>query len=99
MLDGNVIGMARPQQSGDRGNAGRGIFFADAVLDQSLLYFPGEHLGILAFVLFDFVLDIGRGDAGLATTDHTGPDAARLLVSVQDFGDAAVRHPQLPAKI
>lgn len=52
---------------------------------------------ILQPILLDLLLDLGRGDARLAAADDARPDAARLLVAIQDLRHAAVRHAQLSA--
>ena len=51
---------------------------------------------ILLTVLLDASLDIGAERVfGPGTSDHSGADAARLLVAVEDLGHAAVGHAQL----
>lgn len=58
-------------------------------------YFPAENAGVLRLVLLDAALHVRRGHPGLAAADHAGPDAARLLVSVQYFRHAPVGYAQL----
>ncbi len=51
---------------------------------------------IVLTVLLDASLDIGAERVfGPGTSDHSGADAARLLVAVEDLGHAAVGHAQL----
>lgn len=56
---------------------------------------PAEDPWVLSFVFFYSPLDVRGSHSWLAPADHARPDAPRLLVSVEDLGDAAMRHPQL----
>ena len=64
-------------------------------LNQFVTNLPGEHVGVVAAIVIDFVLDFVVGRFGLGAADDARTDAARLLVAVQDLGDAAVRNAQL----
>ena len=58
--------------------------------------FPGKDAVVLHTVGLDAALDVWL-EAVLRSgpTDDSGSDAARLLVTVEDLGDAAVGHAQL----
>ena len=57
---------------------------------------PGEDAWGLPLVVFYPTFDVGGGHPGFTAPDDARPDTAGLLVSVEDLGDAAVGHPQLP---
>ena len=52
----------------------------DIYLHQSLPDLPAEDAGVVLLVLLDLVLHLRRGHPRLAPSDHTRPDAARLLI-------------------
>ncbi len=70
--------------------------FLGAYFDQAITNFPREDSGVIPFVFFNFFLNLGSGDSGLASSNHSRPNAARFLVSVQYLGDTSVGHPKLP---
>ena len=71
------------------------VLVADAVGEQPVADLPGEDAGILELELLDVLDDLGRGDAGLATADRAGQDAAGLVEARQDLAHAAVADAEL----
>ena len=84
---------ATAQHAADRADTGHGGAVTDAFLQQTVADLPAEDARLLALVILDPGLHLGRGDPGLAAADHARTDAARLLVALQDLADAPVRHP------
>lgn len=66
-----------------------------AHLNKFVSNFPGESTRVFFLVIVDLLFDVWRGYLGLGASDDSRPDGARFLVSVENFGDAAVRHPEL----
>ena len=57
---------------------------------------PREDAVVVVTVLLDATLDVGAERVFRpGPSDHSGADAARLLVAVEDLGHAAVGHSQL----
>jgi len=90
-----VFPFTTPEEAADGGDGGRRRLVADSLFDEALADLPAEDAGGVALVEVDAALDLRGGDARLAAPDHPRPDRARLLVAVQDLGDAAVRDAQL----
>lgn len=65
-------------------------------LDEPVSDLPRKHAGIVLFIVVDLFLDVRRGYLRLGPADDAGPDGAGLLVPVEDLGDAAVGHAELP---
>ena len=58
--------------------------------------FPREDTGVLHTIGLDTALNVGlKTRFGPSAAEHSGADAASLLVSIKDLRDAAVRDAQL----
>lgn len=66
-------------------DAGHGVAVTHSLRQQSVPDFPGEHGGVLPLVLRDLLHDLRGGHFGLGAPDHTGLDAARLVVAEDDL--------------
>lgn len=75
------------------------VLVADSVGKQSVSDLPGEDARVFLFEVFDVGDHFGRGDARFGAADGSRKDAARLVVSGQDLGDAAVGNSQLSADV
>lgn len=93
-----ILGIATSEKPGDRRDAGCARSVADSFFDQPVSNLPREYPWIVALVLLDPCLNLGRGHSRFAASDHARPDAPRLLVPIQNLRHASVRHPQLPVR-
>ena len=64
-------------------------------LDQFFSNLPREDSWIVLLVLFNFSLHFRRRHPGLRTPDNSWPNGPSLLISVEDFWDAAVTDAKL----
>lgn len=73
----------------DGGDAGDGVVVADALGQEPVANLPGEHGGVLPFVLGDFIHHFRGSHLGLGATDHAGFDAPGLVIPVGEEGGRA----------
>lgn len=64
----------------DGADAGDAVVVADPLGEESVPDLPGKHGGVLAFVIGNLVDHFGCSNLWFGAADHTGPDAARLIV-------------------
>lgn len=64
----------------DGGDAGDGVVVADALGQEPVSDLPGEHGGVLPFVLGDFIHDFRGRHLRLRAADHARFDAACLVI-------------------
>lgn len=70
--------------------------FATTHLYKSVSDLPREDAWILFLIVVDALFDVWRGDLGFGSADDAWSDGTRLLVAVEDLGDAAVGDAKLP---
>ncbi len=63
---------------------------ADALATESVSYLPGENRGTHAFIVGDFVNNVGGRHPGLAAPNGLRSHGAGLVVAAEDLGDAPV---------
>ena len=88
-----------PHDPVDAGDAGHAVLGADTVGDQPLSDLPGEHGGVLSFVLRDGVHYGGCGHLGFAAAYNSRSEGASLVISGEYLGDTAMRYSELSADI
>ena len=64
----------------DGGDAGHVFLVADALGQESVANFPGEHGGILALVIGNGVDHVGRGHFGFAAANHARLETPRFVI-------------------
>ena len=69
----------------DRADTGHIFLVANALGEESITNFPGEHGGILALVIGNGVDDVGRGHFGFASANHTSLEAPRFIIPITEI--------------
>jgi len=64
----------------DGADAGDAVVVAHSLGQEPVPDLPGEHGGVLAFVIGDLVDHFGSSNLWFGSPDHPGADAARLVV-------------------
>lgn len=72
--------IARMTRSESKTHAGYVVVGADALLQETVPYLPGEYRWALALVDGDLIDDLGGGHSGLAAPDGPRPYRARFIV-------------------
>lgn len=75
-----VKGVFSPVYGGD---AGDGVIIADALRQQPVPDLPGEHGGILAFIVRYFIHHLRRGHFRFGSSDDSRLYAASLIISAE----------------
>lgn len=75
-----VKGVFSPVYGGD---AGDGVIIADALRQQPVPDLPGEHGGILAFIVRYFIHNLRRGHFRFGSSDDSRLYAASLIISAE----------------
>ena len=88
-----------PHDPVDARHAGHAVLVADSLRQQSVSDLPGEHGGVLPFVLGYRVHHSGRGHLGFTSSDDSGSEGSCLVVSGEYLGDTAMGHSELSADI
>lgn len=65
------------------GDAGDGVIIADALRQQPVPDLPGEHGGILAFIVRYFIHHLRRGHFRFGSSDDSRLYAASLIISAE----------------
>lgn len=86
-----------PEHTTDGTDAGHRAAVAHAFFQQLVTNLPAENTWILFLILFDPLLDLRSSNARFRAPDDSRSYTTGLLVALEDFTDASVRHPQLAA--
>ena len=73
-------------------NTGDGVWSANFVLDQLLLYFPSKNGWTCLLVLFDLRYDSICGHARLGASNCFRTDCTNLIIPTQNFRDTTIRN-------